>query len=357
MNNNKPVQVTITNKTIIRIIIWVVGTYLALRFIANVSNIITLIFVAFFLAMALNPAVKWISQQLKIKSRAGATGIAYVSVLTLVIAFFAIIIPPLVNQTGNFVSSVPSTLSSLKDQNSSLGKFVTKYQLQDNLDSIANEMRSRTSKLPGPVFSAATRVGSTIASVIAVLVMTFMMIVEGPFWVERFWKIQTKKRREHWQPITHRMYGVVNGYVVGQLLISLIAASFALIAMLIASTLLGVSINAVGLAGVVALTGLIPMIGNTLGSILVVIVCMLTSLPLAIIMGIFFILYQQIENITIQPHIQSRKNELTPLLVFIAALLGIGFGGLLGAFIAIPVAGCIRILVNDYYHKRVALNE
>lgn len=352
MNSQKPVQVTVASRTVVRIILMVVATILVLRFIINVSNVLTLIFLAFFLAMALNPAVSWIRKKLKIKSRAGATAIAYVSVLTVIIAFFAIIIPPLVNQTGSFISSVPSTLSSLKDRNSSIGKIVQRYKLEDSLDSVASEIKSRTKYLPGPIFSTATRIGSTLASVIAVLVMTFMMIVEGPYWVEQFWKVQTKKRKERWQPLTHKMYVLVNGYVVGQLLISLIAASFALIAMLVASTALGVSINAVGLAGVIALTGLIPMIGNTLGAVLVVLVCLLSSWPLAIIMAVFFLLYQQIENVTIQPHIQSRKNELTPLLVFIAALLGIGLGGLVGAFVAIPLAGCIKILVTDYYQNR-----
>lgn len=356
MNNQKPQEITISNRTIVRIILILTATFLTLRFIINVSNILSLIFTSFFLAMALAPAVKWISKQLRIKSRAAATGIAYVTVLTLVIGFFAVIIPPLVSQTGNFITSLPNTVSSTKDQNSSLGRLVQRYQLEDNIDTIANELGARVKYLPEPVFSTASRVGATIASIIAVLVMTFMMIVEGPYWMKRFWMVQSKKRREHWQPLADKMYGVVTGYVVGQLLISLIGASFALIAMLVASTLLGVSINAVGLAGVIALTGLIPMIGNTLGAVLVVIVCMLTSLPLAIIMAIFFLVYQQIENVTIQPHIQSRKNELTPLLVFIAALIGIGFGGLLGAFVAIPLAGCLKVLLNDYYHERIKQN-
>ena len=154
--------------------------------------------------------------------------------------------------------------------------------------------------------------------------------------------------------MSDKMYDIVTSYVNGQLLISAIAAVFALFGLLIASTLLGVSINAVGLAGIIAITGLIPMIGTLIGATIVVSVSLLSSLPLAIIMLAFFIVYQQIENVTIQPYIQSKKSELTPLLVFIAAILGIGFGGLLGAFIAIPVAACLRIVIIDYYQRKIA---
>jgi predicted PurR-regulated permease PerM len=79
---------------------------------------------------------------------------------------------------------------------------------------------------------------------------------------------------------------------------------------------------------------------------------MFSSVPLAITMLVYFIVYQQIENVTIQPYFQSRKNDLSPMLVFIAALLGIGFGGLLGGFVAIPVAGCIKILLEDWLEDR-----
>jgi predicted PurR-regulated permease PerM len=75
------------------------------------------------------------------------------------------------------------------------------------------------------------------------------------------------------------------------------------------------------------------------------------SVPLAITMLIYFIIYQQIENTTIQPFVQSRANELTPLIVFIAAILGIGFGGLLGGIVAIPIAGCAKVLFDDYIER------
>jgi predicted PurR-regulated permease PerM len=356
MSNQKPTEISVSNRTIVRIIALIVITYMGIQFLLTISNILTLIAASAFLALALNPAVTWIRRHLKIKSRAAATGIAYITVITIFIGFFAIIVPPLFSQTSKFVTSVPNTVENLNDQNSTAGKIIQRYQLEDTVGSISRDLRNRASDFPKPLLSTATRVGSTIASVVAVLFMTFMMIVEGPMWIERFWRLQSKSRRERGQRLVNQMYQAVTNYVNGQLLIAVIGASFALVVMLIASTILNVSINAVGLAGIVALTGLIPMIGNTIGAVIVVTVCMLVSLPLAIIMGIFFLLYQQIENVSIQPYIQSKKNELTPLLVFVAALVGISFAGLLGGFVAIPLASCLKILFNDYYKTRTEKN-
>jgi len=148
------------------------------------------------------------------------------------------------------------------------------------------------------------------------------------------------------------MYRIVTGYVNGQVLLALLVSMLGLVALLISSTLLHVSVNAVALAGIMFFTGLIPMIGHLIGAVIVVTACLFVSVPLAIIMLIFIFVHQQVENITLQPYIQAKFNELTPLLVFIAALLGIGFGGLIGAFIAIPAAGCAKILVEDYLEKR-----
>lgn len=348
------IEVTVSNRTVIRVILLVVITFMSIRFVMNISHALTLIFSSFFLALALNPVVSWISHKLRIKSRAAATGIAYVSVLVFLIAFMAAVVPPLVRQTTSFISNLPNTIESVRSTDSGVGRLVQKYGLQDSVDTIAEDMRSRIKTLPQPVLSTASRVGSGVISLIAVLVMTFMMLVEGPRWLKRLLELQSPKNRAHRKALALQMYRIITNYVNGQLLIAAIAATFAFIAMAIASNIFDVYINPLGLAGIIALTGLIPMIGNTLGAGIVVLVSALSSFPLAITMGIFFLVYQQIENVTIQPYIQSKKNELSPLLVFIAALCGIGLGGLLGGFIAIPLAACMRIFLLDYLEQRRA---
>ena len=110
-----------------------------------------------------------------------------------------------------------------------------------------------------------------------------------------------------------------------------------------------VSINAVALAGVVAVFGIIPLFGNPSAAVLVILFCLLKSPALALVMAIYFLVYFFIENHTFQPYLQSRLNELTPLTVLIAAILGVGFGGFLGAIIAIPAASAVKILLEDHF--------
>jgi predicted PurR-regulated permease PerM len=143
------------------------------------------------------------------------------------------------------------------------------------------------------------------------------------------------------------MYNVVTGYVNGQLLIASIAGLTSLVAMVV----VGIP-NAIALAGVVALTGLIPLIGATLGAVIIVAVALFQSLGQAVFMLIFFIVYQQVENNAIQPYVQSKALEISPLLVLVAVIIGVSLGGLLGGFLAIPVAACARILLLDYIEQR-----
>jgi predicted PurR-regulated permease PerM len=165
--------------------------------------------------------------------------------------------------------------------------------------------------------------------------------------------MQPADKRERTRSIAHKMYKVVTGYVNGQVLIAAIAASFVMIAILIGNAVFDASVNAVAMAGIAFVFGLIPMFGNILGAAIIVLVSLFSSGGLAIAMAIYFLVYQQIENATLQPYIQSRSNQLTPLTVFVAAIVGVGIGGVLGALAAIPVAGCIRILIQEFYDKKV----
>jgi predicted PurR-regulated permease PerM len=137
------------------------------------------------------------------------------------------------------------------------------------------------------------------------------------------------------------------------MVIAALGAFFAVVALTIATTIFDVStINPIAFGGIVFLFALIPTVGALISSAIIILFSSFVSLPLALTMLVFFIVYQQIENATIQPYVQSRANELTPLIVFIAVIVGVGFGGLLGAIIAIPIAGCMKVLFDDYVMRR-----
>jgi predicted PurR-regulated permease PerM len=127
---------------------------------------------------------------------------------------------------------------------------------------------------------------------------------------------------------------------------------FAAITLFILSKIFDAPVNAIALGGIVGLFALLPLIGTTIGAVIAVLACLLVSMPMAIAAAVYFVIYQQIENVTIQPYIQSRSNNLTPLSVFIGALIGVGFGGFLGAVVAIPVVGCIKVFLDDYLKGR-----
>lgn len=352
MSQKDKTEVTVSNRTVIRVISIIVLTLAALQFLQRISFVLELLFIAFFLSLVLNPTVSWLSRQLRIKSRAIATGIAYIFVVGLLGSFLAMVVPPIVAQTIDFVHEIPTTLDSINQGSGAVGQFVERYNLQLNVDNLSISINNKTQNLQQPVLNSVTHIGSVFLTVITIFVLTFMFLVEGPEFIRRYWQLHPKEHRDHHKELLRRMYGVVTGFVNGQVLISAIGTVFAMTALIIASSVTNVSINIVAMGGIVFLFGLVPLVGNTMASVIVSAVCLFSSLPLAITMLIFFALYQQIENITLQPMIQAKKNELTPLLVFTAAIAGASLGGILGAFVAIPAAGCAKILIIDIMQSR-----
>lgn len=350
-NEHRSMRVTVSNRTILRIVLLILLTYIALKFVIKVDRILELVFLSLFLSIALNPAVTWIARNLKIKSRSIATTLAYLLVVVVISGFFALVLPPLVKQTKTFAGNLPGNISSLKQPNSAAGRFVKHYKLTNEINNLSIDVSNHTSNLAAPVWSTASKIGEFLASTLIVFVLTFMMIVEGPIWIERYSKLRFKKHDWH-KDLASKMYRIITGYVNGQILLALIAGLVTLVSLVIVTNILNVSVNDVALAGIIIFTGLIPMIGHIIGSIVVVIACLFVSWPLALIMGIILLIYIELASVTIQPYIQSKYNELSPMLVLIAALLGISAGGILGAFVAIPLAGCAKVAFKQYLSHR-----
>jgi predicted PurR-regulated permease PerM len=353
-SDNKKVQVAISNNTMLRALGWIFIAILAYKFVGRITHALTLIFVSFFLAMALNPVVSRIAGNLKSRSRGKATATAYLLVIAIIIGFFFLVIPPLVNQSRQFVRTVPQTVDNFQKQDSTLARTVRRYKLNDKLNTAAHDFTSHYGNLGTTVLDTGRRIAEAVVSTIVVLVLTFMMLVEGPRWLDLYWGSLPSKKREHHHKLAHRMYKAVNGFVNGQVILAAVAGVFAFIALEIGSRIFNVSVSPLALAGIVAVFDIIPLLGNPISSTLVILICMLSSFSFGLFMLIYFLIYYFIENHTFQPLIQAKLNELTPLMVLVAALIGVGFGGLLGAIVAIPAASAVKILVEDHYERRNA---
>ncbi len=345
------VKLDVENRTIVRVVLIMTAIWLGIQLVIQIQHALILILVSFFLAMALNKPVNLVVAKLT-KGKGGrglATGIAYLAVLTVVGGFIYLTVPPLVNGTTDLINEIPAKIEELNDSSNggTIADFIEKYDLQDEADEVVANATKELSGLVTPVVSGAGKVAAGIISVLTVLVLTFFMLVEGPSWMRRFWEFTPKKQLEHNKKLATQMQGVVTSYVNGQFVIALLAGVSSLVIMLI----LGLP-NAIALAGVVAMFALIPMIGAIMGSLIVILVALSQSFAAALIMLVFFIIYQQVENNTIQPYIQSRALNLSPLIILAAVIVGFSIGGILGGFLAIPTVAAGQILLLDYLDRR-----
>ena len=351
LNKNKEsVELTVSLSTLLKTVSIVLITLIIINFFYKVAHALFLIFSAFFLALALNSPVHWISSKIPGKkkgSRAIATTISYLIVIIILGGFLSYITPPLVKQTQNLISSTPTFINDIHNSSSPVGSFIRKYNLEKQVTQFSTQLQNRLQNSTDTAFSTVSHVSSSLFSLITILVLAFMMLVESPRWLRFFSKFIPVKNRSKINELRKEMYGVIKGFVNGQVLLSLIASLLILPALLV----LHIGYPA-ALIFIVFICGLIPMVGHTIGAVIVTSVALFHSLTSGIAILIYYIVYQQIENYLIQPKLQSNTTNLTPLMVLVSLVVGVSFGGLLGGLVAIPVAGCLKILVLDVLKER-----
>lgn len=348
------VEIYISNRNVVRVLIMVVLTIIGLAALNKIANALILIFIAFFLALALNAPVHWIAEHLPGKrrgSRPMATTLSFLIVILVLIGFLAMIIPPTVSQVSSFVKEIPTLVDDTRHEDNALGSFIRDNNLESYTENISNNLSEAAKSSGSTAVSTLGTLGSSLFAVVTVLAMTFMMLVEGPRWVRLGKGFLPHDKREYGTKLAREMYKVVRGYVNGQVTIAFIAAVFILPMLLILDIP-----YALALAAIVFICGLIPMIGAYIGATIISLVALLESPLSAVLILAYYILYQQIENYVLQPRIQASATNMSPLLVFISVIIGINLNGIVGGLLAIPIVGCLRILVIDYLHRRGKLD-
>ncbi len=336
-------------RTVLRVLLIVISVAIVLEVIWIARHVLSWVVVSLFLALALDPLVGWIERRGRL-GRGAAIAVAYLLVLIVVVGIGWTFVPKLVDEVNGFVQALPSYVHDLTHGRGRLGFLERRYHIVEKVrEQVQNGGASKVLGLSGAAVSITKSVISIVAATITIVFLTFFMLLEGRSWVDRFYSLLPEASRPRWQRVGRDVYRTVGGYVTGNILISVIAGASITVVLLV----LGVP-YAVALGLLVAVLDLIPLAGATVAGIIVAVVAFLHSVPAGIVVVVFFVAYQQVENHFLQPVIYGRTVQLSPLAVLVSVLVGAELAGILGALAAIPVAGSLQVVIRDQLAHRQA---
>ena len=317
-----------------------VGLALALVYLA--WRPLTWIIIAMLLAAALNPAVEAIER--RGLARTWAASLVFVTALSVVTGIGFLVIPPLVAQVTDFGNAVPDFIDDLTAGEGPLGWLQDEYQIVDRIRAAIEEQGvGGILGLGGPVLDVVRSVVTAIVGVITIVFLTYFMLLEGPRTIAGILGLLPESARPRYERVGRDIYRAISGYVTGNLLISLVAGTLSTIVLFAVG-----SEFAVALGLLVAVLDLIPLAGATIAAILVSTVIFIeTDWLRCVIVIVFFVAYQQFENHVLQPLVYGRTVQLSPLAVLCAVLIGAQLAGILGALLAIPIAGSLIAIVRE----------
>jgi predicted PurR-regulated permease PerM len=327
-------------------VIAVVGLLL---FFVQIRNILLWVLIGIILAIALQPAVGWLVRH-RWNRVLAALVVSFATIAVLAGAVVAIAWP-VVLQSDVFIRELPKLVDSLFGNGGGLHFVEVKLHVIERLKSVTPaQVADLVLGNQQTIVSAVTKAAYVLAATITILTIMVMLLIEGPRgWAAILDSLVGEER--HWVArIGENFLRATGGYVRGNLAISLVAGLSSYVVLKI----LGVP-YAETLAVLVAILDIIPLVGATIGAVIVTIVGFATGTTVdGVVLIVFFVAYQQFENNVLQNVVYAKTLTLSPLVVFIAALIGATLAGIVGVLLAIPLASAGWTLGRDLIALRKA---
>ena len=351
-------------KTFIKFWLVPIGIGLLLMFLYSAKTGLIIIGLSIFLALALRPLVRKVNGFFdklfgaQKKHQTASAVLAYLLVVAVIGGVIAVIGPVVVNETAKFVQNFPKTFEESFGGWDGINNIGKTFGVEDLHTEIINAVTSLSNNLLGVIgnnlVSSVSGIADVIMKVVLVLVLTLLFLLEGPKIANDFWgKISSgednKKPVKVAKKIVSSMANVVSTYVSRQVIVAILDGVASGLIVFCLSLFLGISPTLAIPMGMTTMSFyLIPMFGQFIGGTLVTVILLFSSPIAAAIFAVIYILYAQVENNVIAPKIQGDALNLPVVMILVAIVIGMYMFGLLGAIIAVPIAGCIRVLVDEY---------
>jgi predicted PurR-regulated permease PerM len=322
-------------------------TVLGLLLVYEARRVLTWIVIAAFFATALHPLTNWVERRAAWCKRWLSTLIVFLVVFGALAGLVTLFVVPLVREGAQFADAVPNLIRDAREGRGPVGGLIQRFHVVEYVQQHSDQLRAYGSGLGASTLAIARGAATTVAGIVTIFVLAYLMVLEAPRMLDAFLALFDRRRAERIRRVGSDCAKTVTGYISGNLLISVICGLLTYIVLLV------MKVPFAGLIALfVAIADLIPLVGATLGAIVAALAGFVHSLTAGVVVVVFFIVYQQLENHLLQPIIFSRTVRLNPLTVLVSILIAVELAGILGALLAIPVAGMIQIVVRDLWDAR-----
>ncbi len=338
--------VVIRPRSVLIVLLVLVAVAAVVSFFFLASSGLTVIAIALFLALALNPAVEFFqSRGLK---RHWAVLAVYIAAMVVLALLVLVLIPPLVSQLTTLINAAPDFVSKLRQGTGPAGVLERKYLIVERVQAATNGLDlTKWSGAAASGLEVIKRIATSLVGVILIAFLTLFMLLEGPDWRRRLTALLPDSNRGSIERIGSGIYKAVGGFVTGNLLASLLAGLVATVLLLAT----GVPF-ALPLGVFVVVLELVPYLGPAVATVVLTLIGLTQGvIPGLVILGVL-VGYHLLEGHTLRPLIYGRALKLSPLVVIIAILLGTEMAGILGALLAMPVAGAIQVTIDELLRQR-----
>lgn len=321
-----------------------VALWLGMQFV-RIGDVLILIIVSLFIAAGLNPSVDWfIRRGLR---RPYAVGAVIGIVLLVVGLFVTAIVPVISDQVTQITANAPGWLDQLQ-RNPVAQKVDDRFHVIEKLQEYV-ENGDFVQSLFGGVLGFGLKLLSALFNLFLILVLTLYFISSLQTTANAMYKLAPASRRDRVSKLGNKVLANIGGYVSGAAIVALCAGVSSLVFLFFAGDLRQ---YAVALAFTVMLLDVIPMIGATIGAVIVSAIGFATDVKVGIACVIFYVIYQQVENYVIYPRVMSRSVDIPGAVTVVAALIGAALLGVVGALLAIPTAAAVLLIAREVFIKR-----
>ena len=357
-------------KTFVKFWLVPLGIGLVILFVYSALTGLIIVGISIFLALALKPLVRRVNNFFtkhfgtEKKHQTLSAALAYIIVVLVIGGILAVVGPVVVNETSKFIQNFPETFEQTFGGWDGINNFGKTIGIEDLHAEITNALTSLSNNILGilrnNLVSSVSGVADVVMKIVLTLVLTLLFLLEGPALMETFWKSigsaeEDKKPVAVAKRVVAKMANVISTYVSRQVIVAAIDGCASGLIVFCLSLFTGVSTGiAIPMGMITMLFYLIPMFGQFIGGTLVTLILLFSSLPAGLIFAVIYIIYAQIENNVIAPKIQGNALNLPAVMILVAIVIGMYMFGLLGAIIAVPIAGCIRVLMDEYPNIKAA---